>query len=113
LIHGAELDKCIVPLHIDTNQFAVGREQHLEIFALSGFLVKVDHKECFGRRDFLATFIFFALDASISTGKFSTKGLGNHVDVPVCFEIELEGEREGLGVERSVMDGERRSLEGE
>mmetsp|Transcript_1952 Transcript_1952/g.4228 ORF Transcript_1952/g.4228 Transcript_1952/m.4228 type:complete len:382 (-) Transcript_1952:54-1199(-) len=81
LVDGAELNECVIPLHVDADQFSKGFEEHLEVFAFGGFFVEVDDEEGFGGRYFLAAFVFLALDASVAAGEFGSEGLGDVVEV--------------------------------
>lgn len=83
LVDGAELDEGVIPLHVDADQFSKGFEEHLEVFAFGGFFVEVDDEEGFGGRDFLAAFVFLALDSAVAAGEFGSEGLGDIVDVPI------------------------------
>jgi hypothetical protein len=81
LFGGTELDKGIVALHVNADEFSVGRKEHFEVFTLGGLFVEVDNEEGFGGGNLFASFVFLAFDAAITTGKFGTKGFGDHVDI--------------------------------
>ena len=77
-----KLYKGIVSLHFDSNQLAVGFEEHSQVIALGGLLGKVDYKESFRRLDALATIVFLALDASVATSKLGAKRVRDFRDFP-------------------------------
>jgi hypothetical protein len=81
--NGTKLHKGIIPLQIDANKFAKGFKEHLQIFSLGSFFMKVDDKQSFGWSNLLATVVFLAFDSSISTGKFGAKCVGNVGHRPV------------------------------
>jgi len=47
ILNSGVLDEGIVLLHVNLYQFTDRLEKHLEIFALGGLLVEVDHKQGF------------------------------------------------------------------
>ena len=77
-----KLHEGIVSLHFNSNQLAVGFKEHSQIIALGGLFRKVDYKESFRRLDTLATVVFLALDASITTSKLGAKGVRNFRNFP-------------------------------
>jgi hypothetical protein len=81
--NGPKLHKGIISLQIDANKFAKGFKQHLQIFSLRGFFVKVDDKQSIGWSNLFATVIFLAFDSSISSGKFGAKSVGKVGHRPV------------------------------
>lgn len=93
---GTELDKGIVALHVNADEFSVGRKEHFEVFTLGRLFVEVDNEEGFGGGNLFASFVFLAFDAAITTGKFGTKGFGDHVDIPVGDRVFVWRER-GFG----------------
>jgi hypothetical protein len=70
LFRGAELNKGVIPFHVDADEFTVGREEHFEILALGCFFVEVNDEESFGGGNLFATFVFLAFDAAVSSGEF-------------------------------------------
>jgi hypothetical protein len=70
---GPKLNKGIVSFHVNAEKFAVGFEEHFQIFSLGGIFVKVDHKECVRRLDVPATIVFLALNSSVSSCKLGTE----------------------------------------
>jgi hypothetical protein len=79
---GSELNKGIVPLHINSYKFAKWFKKHLQIFLLGSFFLKVDNKESFRWLDILAAVIFFALDPAITSCKFCSKSRRQVLDFP-------------------------------
>lgn len=65
--------------------------------------MEVDNEECFGGADFLAAFVFLALDAAVAAGEFGSEGLGDVVQVPGVVKQAVGG----CVVSWCVMRGER------
>jgi hypothetical protein len=78
-----ELDKGVVLLHVDTNDFSKGRKEHLKVFTLGGSFLEVHNEERITGRDVSATFIFFTSDPTIPTSKFCTETIRNSLNPPV------------------------------
>jgi hypothetical protein len=64
-----ELYERKVALHFDAHNLSIRLKEHFQIFFTCGFFVKIDHEQCFVRFNVLATFVFFALDATIAPSK--------------------------------------------
>jgi len=95
LIGGGILNEGVVALHVDTNKLAERLKEHLEVFALRGFLVEVDNEESLGGLDVLAAFVFLALGAAIAAGELGAESRGNTGDLPVVSKMG-EGGDEGV-----------------
>jgi len=83
------LDKCIIFLHVNADQFPKWRKQHFQIFTLGGFFGKIHDKECFIGGNIFASIIFLALDATIATRKFRPHGSCDFGKVPAFQMIRL------------------------
>ena len=81
---GMKLHKGVVAFHVDAYQRSVGTKEHFQVFAFGRFFVKVDHKECFGRSNVLAAFVFLALDAAVAAGEFGADFIGDTGNFAVC-----------------------------
>lgn len=92
LFHGAELDKGVVPFHVDSNEFTVRLKEHLEVFSAGSFFVEVDDKESFGGPNVFFAFVFLFLDAAVASGEFGAECVGNLGNGP---EEESGVEEEG------------------
>jgi hypothetical protein len=68
--NGSKLHKRIVSFHIDSNEFAKGFKEHLQVFSLGGLFVEVDDKEGFRRSNVATAIVFFAFDAAVSASEF-------------------------------------------
>lgn len=95
-LNSTKLHKGIVSLHVNANEFTVGFKEHLEIFALGGLFVEVDHKQSLGGLYVPAAVVFLALDAAITTCKFGSEGNRNTVYFPVGGKRERESRREKM-----------------
>jgi hypothetical protein len=81
----SELHKGVIALHFNPRQFTERFKQHLQVFLLGGFFVKINDKQCFGRSNVAAAFVFLALDAAVSASKLGAERAGDVVDLPVLM----------------------------
>jgi hypothetical protein len=79
----SELHKGVIALHFNPCQFTKRFKEHLQIFLLGGFFVKIHDKECFRGSNVAAAFVFLALDSAVSTSKLGTERARDVVDLPV------------------------------
>ena len=82
IVDRLELHECVIALHVDAHQLAVRLEEHLQVLALRGLLVEVDDEESVVGLDLLAALVLLALDPAVAPREFSTKAVGDMVDVP-------------------------------
>jgi len=82
IVDRLELHEGVIALHVDAHQLAVRLEEHLQVLALRGLLVKVDNEESVVRLDLLAAFVLLALDPAVAPSEFGTETVGDMVDVP-------------------------------
>jgi hypothetical protein len=82
LVDRTELYKGVVALHVDSANFSVRLEKHLEVRSAGGALVEVHHEQRVGRLDDLAALVLLAFDSAIPPRELGPEGGRYILDPP-------------------------------
>jgi hypothetical protein len=111
LFHRPKLHKGIVAFHVNSDKFPKRFKEHLEIFSLGCFFMKVYDKESFRGLNILATVIFLAFDSSISSRKLCTKRRRDVCNFPEQEIVKEKNRKEVVvGTAIALKRGRRRGM---